>query len=80
MNTLEQPTVATPPPTAIQSAVDFIDEPEALNRLPVSRRTLANWRTEGKIPYIKAGKRVLFHWPSVEAALLRTQRGATATA
>jgi predicted DNA-binding transcriptional regulator AlpA len=50
----------------------FIDQKQLLARLPISRRTLFNWRTTGKIPYVRlGGRRVLFHWPSVEAALLR---------
>ena len=54
----------------------FIDEKQLLARLPVSRRTLLNWRMTGKIPCVRlGGRRILFHWPSVEAALLRYQRG-----
>jgi predicted site-specific integrase-resolvase len=54
----------------------FIDEKEMLLRLPISRRTLFNWRFAGKIPFVNlGGRRVLFHWPSVEQALLRHQRG-----
>jgi predicted DNA-binding transcriptional regulator AlpA len=54
----------------------FIDEKQLLARLPVSRRTLFNWRKTGKIPCVRlGGRRILFHWPSVEAALLRHQRG-----
>jgi hypothetical protein len=55
----------------------FIDEKELLTRLPVSRRTLWQWRATGKIPCVRVpgGRRVLFHWPSVEAALLRKQKG-----
>ncbi len=53
----------------------FIDEAECLRRVPVSRRTWFSWRTAGKIPTVKLGRRCLYHWPSVEAALLRQQRG-----
>jgi predicted site-specific integrase-resolvase len=54
----------------------FIDEKQLLTRLPISRRTLFNWRVSGKIPCVcLGGRRILFHWPSVEAALLRHQRG-----
>jgi predicted DNA-binding transcriptional regulator AlpA len=54
----------------------FINEKELLKRIPVSRRTLFNWRTTGKIPSVRlGGRRVLFHWPSIEAALLRKQMG-----
>ena len=56
----------------------FITETELLRRLPVSRRTLFQWRTSGKIPFVRlSGRRLLFHWTSVEAALLRQQKGAT---
>jgi hypothetical protein len=55
---------------------DFINEKELMARLPMSRRTLFAWRTSGKIPCVRlGGRRILFHWPSVEAALLRYQRG-----
>ena len=54
----------------------FINQKQLLARLPISRRTLFNWRTTGKIPCVRLdGCRILFHWPSVEAALLRHQRG-----
>ena len=54
----------------------FINQKQLLARLPISRRTLFNWRTTGKIPCVRLdGSRILFHWPSVEAALLRHQRG-----
>ena len=52
----------------------FIDETEMLRRLPVSRRTLHNWRTSGKIPFIKIGRRVLFCWQNVAEALRRLER------
>ena len=53
----------------------FLDEKEMLKILPISRRTLFNWRTSGKIPSVKIGRRCLYHLPSIEAALLRQQRG-----
>ena len=54
----------------------FINQKQLLARLPISRRTLFNWRTTGKIPCVRlGGSRILFHWPSVEAALLRHQHG-----
>jgi excisionase family DNA binding protein len=62
--------------TAPSGAAGFIDEKELLKRLPVSRRTLFNWRATGKIPSVRlGGRRILFHWASVERALLRHQRG-----
>jgi hypothetical protein len=53
----------------------FIDEKELRRRLPVSRRTVHNWRAAGKIPSIVIGRRVLFCWDSVSAALRRMERG-----
>jgi hypothetical protein len=62
--------------TAPPGESNFINEKELLKRLPVSRRTLFSWRTTGKIPSVRlGGRRVLFHWPSIEAALLRMQKG-----
>lgn len=55
--------------------IGFINEKDLLARVPISRRTAFNWVQEGKIPCVKIGRRKLFHWPSVEAALLRLQRG-----
>jgi predicted DNA-binding transcriptional regulator AlpA len=65
-------------PCAAQPSAEvcFIDEKQLLAKLPISRRTLFNWRTTGKIPSVRlGGRRILFHWPSVEAALLRQQKG-----
>lgn len=54
---------------------NLLGESELLLRLPVSLRSIRNWRAAGKLPYIRLGRRVLYHWPSVEAALLRHQKG-----
>jgi predicted DNA-binding transcriptional regulator AlpA len=68
--------INTSPQQAPSGETGFIDEKELLKRLPVSRRTLFSWRTTGKIPSVRlGGRRVLFHWPSIEAALLRMQKG-----
>jgi excisionase family DNA binding protein len=67
-------TILSTPPSPNGAA--FIDERELLRRLPVSRRTLHNWRTSGKIPSIKIGRRVLFCWENVAEALRRLERGA----
>jgi predicted site-specific integrase-resolvase len=62
------------PKQTSSSEADFIDEKQLLAKLPISRRTLFNWRASGKIPCVRlGGRRILFHWPSVEAALLRYQ-------
>ncbi len=53
----------------------FINEAELLRRLPVSRRTLHNWRRAGKIPSILIGRRVLYCWENVADALRRLERG-----
>jgi hypothetical protein len=53
----------------------FINEKELLKRIPVSRRTAFTWVQNGKLPCVKIGRRKIFHWASVEAALLRLQRG-----
>jgi len=54
----------------------LINEQELLKRLPVCRRTLVNWRVSGVLPYIRprGARRILYHWPSVQAALLRHQQ------
>jgi predicted DNA-binding transcriptional regulator AlpA len=82
MNSEQKNLRAAPPASleaqenGVQGAPCFIDEKQLLARLPISRRTLFNWRTTGKIPCVRlGGRRILFHWPSVEAALLRYQRG-----
>jgi len=43
--------------------------------LPISRRTLGNWKAKGIHPYIKIGRRCLYDWASVQGALLGRQRG-----
>lgn len=81
MNTEQEQKTKTSEPeseygAALPGEAGFIDEKELLKRLPVSRRTLFSWRTTGKIPFVRlGGRRVLFHWPSIEAALLRKQQG-----
>ncbi|HEY3855466.1 MAG TPA: hypothetical protein VGO67_13830 [Verrucomicrobiae bacterium] len=56
----------------------FINEKELLARLPMSRRTLANWRKQGRIPFVQlpGARHILYHWQSVETSLLRLQRNA----
>lgn len=64
---------ATPKETP--SNLGFIDEAEFLRRLPISRRTAANHRRNGLLPFVRLGGRNLYHWPTVEATLLRQQKG-----
>ena len=37
----------------ISNETGFIDEKQLLARLPISRRTLGNWKVRGIIPFIK---------------------------
>ena len=53
----------------------FLTVAELQQRIPVSRRTIFAWRKQGWLPSVQAGTKILFHWPSVENALLRQQRG-----
>jgi len=70
----ENATMNSEPKQTPLSEAGFIDEKQLLAKLPISRRTLFNWRTSGKIPCVRlGGRRILFHWPPVEAALLRHQ-------
>jgi predicted DNA-binding transcriptional regulator AlpA len=64
----------TAKPAAIP-ANTFLSEKELLKRLPISRRTLWNWRHQKKIPAIVIGRRVLFCWENVSAALRRLEKG-----
>jgi excisionase family DNA binding protein len=68
----QKPDVATGGP---KLATDFIDTVELCRRLGCSRRTTTNLRLRGKLPTIKLGKLVRYHWPTVEAALIRRQTG-----
>ena len=63
------------PTAGLPGETGFIDEKTLLARLPVSRRTLGNWKAKGILPFIKIGRRCLYDWPSVQGALLRRQRG-----
>ena len=63
-----------PQPLAPSNRTGFIDEKELLTLLPISRRTLGNWKIKGLLPFIKIGRRCLYDWPSVAEALRRQQR------
>ena len=54
---------------------EIIDEACLLKRIPVCKRTLQNLRASGHLPYIKlpGSRRILYHWESVKAALVRQQ-------
>lgn len=53
----------------------IMTESQLLERLPICRRTLYQWRKDGRIPWIPHGRSVLYHWPSVESALVQNQNG-----
>ncbi|NLH74524.1 MAG: helix-turn-helix domain-containing protein [Verrucomicrobia bacterium] len=55
----------------------LLSENELLSRLPISRRTLYALRREGRLPFIKLTRRVLYDWESVRGALLSNQRRGT---
>ncbi len=69
-----EPGAGTAP--AAKDDTGFIDSAEMLRRLQISRKTLYRWRAALILPSIEIGSKVLYHWPSVQAALLRLQRGA----
>ena len=43
----------------------LLTKPEVAERLRRSKRTVDLWMRRGKLPYLKVGKSVLFHWPDV---------------
>jgi hypothetical protein len=51
---------------AIDRASDrLLNKPELATRLRRSPRTVDLWMRQGKLPYLKIGKTVLFRWPDV---------------
>lgn len=46
--------------------------------LPLSRRSILEWRKKGIIPSVQIGSKVLFHREAVIAALCRRQAGGVA--
>ncbi len=67
--------IPAPIPSSLPHAAGFIDEAQILQRVPVSKRTWGYWKAQGIVPFIRIGRRVLYDWPSVQAALMRRQRG-----
>ena len=68
---------ALPPNQSAQSPT-FIDFATLAPRVPICQRSLREAIRRGVIPSIRlpGSRRVLFCWESVQAALLRMQRGA----
>jgi excisionase family DNA binding protein len=61
----------------LNDTAELLTTQEVIDRLRISRRTLHEHVKRGKLPAIKLGARVLYHWPSVLSALLRNQREAS---
>jgi len=59
---------------SVRGEPGFIDEKQLLVRLPVSRRTLGNWKAKGMLPFIKIGRRCLYDWASVQAPTATARR------
>ena len=66
------------PPNQRASPPKFIDFAELSRHVPLCERSLREAIRRGRIPSIvlPSGRRRIFHWDSVQAALLRMQRGA----
>jgi len=55
---------------AVERATDgLLTKPEVAIRLRRSKRTVDAWMRQGKLPYLKVGKTVLFRWQDVLAKL-----------
>ncbi len=63
--------------TELSPEYRLVAESELLERIPVSRRTIGFWKKDGKIPYIKIGKRCLYSWADVMNAMNRLGRNTT---
>jgi len=53
----------------------FLTTSELQKIIPLSRRSIFEWRRKGILPSIQIGSKVLYHRESVIAALLRQQHG-----
>ena len=54
----------------------FFTDKEVSTRLKVSRRTLQDYRNEGRIPYIQLGGKILYRESDIEKMLLDGYRSA----
>lgn len=54
----------------------FFTDKEVSTRLKVSRRTLQDYRNEGRIPYIQLGGKILYSESDIEKMLLDGYRSA----
>jgi hypothetical protein len=57
----------------IDPEIDFwMDKREVLEKLHISSRTLQTWRSSGRIPYKKIGRKI-YYWYSDLIELLKTK-------
>lgn len=47
----------------------YISKAEMAQRLSRTGRTVEKWMRAGRLPFLKIGRSVLFHWPTVEKHL-----------
>ena len=47
----------------------YITKEEVAKRLKKTVRTIENWQARGILPFVKAGRSVLFKWSDVESHL-----------
>ena len=59
---------------AAVEAEGYITKQEVARRLKKTVRTVENWQRRGYIPFIKAGRSVLFDWPDVVTHLKKNFR------
>ena len=64
MSTTENPVAAS---EALPEG--YITKEEVARRLKKTVRTVENWQRRGYIPFIKAGRSVLFNWVDVQGHL-----------
>ncbi len=55
-------------------AEEYITKDEVARRLKKTARTIENWQRRGYIPFVKAGKSVIYKWSDVEAHLQQNFR------
>ena len=76
---VKQPGPATdtpeaPVPVPNQPPNDFVHSAELARRLGIGVGTLRQWTKVGKLPFIQLRRKIVWHWPTVQQALLRAQR------
>jgi excisionase family DNA binding protein len=49
---------------------EFLTIATLAERLGVTERTVARWQHESRLPYVRIGQWVRFHWPTVSSHLL----------